>query len=215
MPLSPHFKDRVDAGRRLAILLGKYMTSETIVYGLPRGGVIVAAEVARKLEAPLDVVIARKIGHPTHSEYAIGAIAEDGTVVGDPRELRSVPEDWLKEEIARVKEEIKRRVELYRRGKPAISAHSKIALIIDDGIATGYTVIAAARMLRKQLPETLVIGVPVLPAEALDRIQKEVDEVVTFLADPYFLGAVGAYYEEFDQVSDKEVLQTFAEFRGR
>ncbi|MGC9605284.1 MAG: phosphoribosyltransferase family protein [Minisyncoccia bacterium] len=203
----PCFKNRADAGQRLAKLLEPYLSPKTVIYGLPRGGVIVAAEAAKHLKAPLELAITRKIGHPLHPEYAIGAVAEDGTFVGQGTELKTVDRDWLEREIERQTEEIKRRKELYQGSRPAIPATGKTAILTDDGIATGLTIMAAARMLRKQKPLRLVIAVPVMPASAAEALKAEADDVVAIFVDPDYLGAVGEYYDDFDQTSDAEVAR--------
>ncbi len=201
------FNDRQDAGRRLAEKLVKNKTKTSVVYGLPRGGVITAKEIAKALNLPLDLIIGRKIGHPLNPEYAIGAISENGEIVGSA-ELAEVDPEWLKQKRGEEMREAKRRHDFYLIGREPIKAKGKIAIIVDDGIATGWTMLAAVKQVKSQIPRKIIVAVPVASSEAVERLKKEADEVVVLEPPETFLDAVGAYYSDFHQVSDEEVLKT-------
>jgi putative phosphoribosyl transferase len=199
------FKDRVDAGRRLAAKLEHLRGQDVLVLGLPRGGVAVAYEVAIALDAPLDVVVARKLGAPHQPELAVGAIAP-GAIV-----LRTELIDMLglgREEIASIADrEGRRAVELetrLRHGRTAHDPRDRTVILVDDGLATGATATAAARSVRKRGPARLVLAVPVAAPESVDDLAREVDEVVTVIA-PQDMRAVGLWYESFSQLSNEEV----------
>ena len=200
------FANRVDAGRRLAVRLEEYRSPDTIVLAIPRGGVVIGYEVARALNAPLDVTIPRKIGAPGQPELAIGAIGDD-VVVLDDRTISylHVREEYITEEIERQKAEIERRWRLYRDDRPFPDVKGKTVLLVDDGMATGSTTLAAARAVREKDPGKLVLAVPVAPAESVARLRPEVDEIVVLeTPEPFF--SVGSWYSVFDQTSDEEVI---------
>ncbi len=208
------FNDRRDAGRRLAKSLAARDAPNPVVLGIPRGGVVVAFEVSRALGTPLDVVIPRKIGAPGNPELAIGAVAQDGTLVVDQALVKAlgVSEGYLDEEAARQKAEIGRRLSLYRQGAPAIRLQGATVIVVDDGIATGATVLAALRGLRSDGPASLVLAVPVAPPDTLDRLAAEADDVVCLAApEPFY--AVGQFYRHFDQTSDEEVVDLLSRRR--
>ncbi len=200
------FRDRVDAGRRLAALLEKYKDQNVVVYALPRGGVPVGKEIARKLHCPLDLVIIRKIGHPWNPEYALGAVAEDGLLVVNEEELARVDREWFEAEKARQMAEARRRRELYLKGKEPVPATGKIAILVDDGIATGSTMLVAVKKIRRENPEKIVVAVAVSPKDTARRFAQEVDEFVAVTIPEVFWGAIGYYYDDFSQVSDEEVI---------
>ncbi|HEU4830862.1 MAG TPA: phosphoribosyltransferase family protein [Candidatus Saccharimonadales bacterium] len=206
------FVDRTDVGRRLADKLEPYKDKDCIVYALPRGGVVPAAIVARRLLAPLDLLITRKVGHPYHPEYAIAAVTEKGIVVGSRRELGILDEKWLDIEIKRQQDEVRRRRKVYLQDKVSLSPKGKIAIIVDDGIATGLTMKAAIKELRQQNPAKIIVAIPVAPKDVVDELEKDVDEVVGLIIPDEFAGAVGAYYQQFNQVSDKEVIELLNSF---
>lgn len=203
-----HFKDRRDAGQQLGRRLKRYQGQDVVVYALPRGGVVVAEEIAHALRAPLDLILAHKIGHPYHAEYAIAAISESGHLVGNERELRVVEPSWLEQEKRRQLDEIKRKRSLYLKNRPSQSARGRIAIIVDDGIATGLTMLAGIKQLKEQQPKKIVVAVPVAPKPTAELLKTMVDEVeiAEIPEDHHFLGAVGAYYQDFDQVEDDEVI---------
>ncbi|MGE5240063.1 MAG: phosphoribosyltransferase [Bacteroidota bacterium] len=200
------FKDRTDAGRKLAQALDSYANQDGVVYALPRGGVVLGVEVARALRMPLDLLIPRKLGHPLQPEYAIGAVVESGEMVVNQWEVSRVDPQWFKHEVEAERHEARRRRELYLGGRAPAAVQGKIAIIIDDGIATGLTMEVAIRDARHRAPGRLVVAVPVAPPETVERLAREVDEFVVLDRSPYYLGAVGAYYDYFAQVSDDEVV---------
>ncbi len=199
------FKDRVDAGKQLAEKLEKYRDKEAVIYALPRGGVVLGYEIAKRLKAPLDLVITRKIGHPNNPEYAICAIAEDGHMICNEEERSRIENIWFDEKVKNEQEEAKRRRELYLQGKSE-NAKGKIAIIIDDGVATGLTLRLAIKELKHKQPKRIVVAVPVAPREIASELEKEVDEFIALDIPRFYLGAVGAYYGDFIQVTDEEVI---------
>lgn len=209
------FRDRQEAGRLLAEKLAeKYEKQAGIVYALPRGGVVLGVEIAQRLGMPLDLIIARKIGHLYNPEYAIGAVTEGGDLVTNPHEVESLPSAWFQRRVAAEREEARRRHEVYLGGRAPLAAAGKTAIIVDDGIATGLTMEVAIRAIHRQHPERVVVAVPVAPADTAARLEREVDDVVALDVPEYYLGAVGAYYDNFPQVSDSEVVALMRAARG-
>lgn len=209
------FKDRGEAGRKLAAALEKYKNSkDAILLALPRGGVVVADEIAESLNLPLDIVVPRKIGAPQNPEYAIGAITETGESVWPvgfpkPEEFGFREPDfkeWLKKEIEKEKKEAKRRLKIYRGEKKPLNLKNKIVILVDDGIATGLTLLAAIKSVKTKKPKKIIVAVPVGAMDSVEIIKKEVDEVVC-LYSPAFFGAVGSFYEKFGQTTDEEVIE--------
>ena len=205
------FENRAEAGRRLAGLLREYVGPQTVVLGLARGGVVVAAEVAAELGACLDVLIARKIGAPGCPEYALGAIVEGGFAVANEAEIYSLelPEQYVHEVAAVEKQRIVELQQIYRGGRPRLDVDGRTVVLVDDGVATGCTVKAALASLRARGAAILVVGVPVGPRETLASLRTLAD-VVVCLASPEQFYAVGAFYEDFDQVTDDEVKACLA-----
>jgi len=210
----PLFVDRRDAGERLAAALSDLAGSELVVLGIPRGGVEIAAVVAERLDAPLDVVIPRKVGAPGNPELGLGAVAE-GVEVLDERLIRvlGVSPGYLRAEIAAQQEEIRRRAMAYRGSRPPIELAGKVAVVIDDGVATGGTAAAALRWARARGASKVILAVPVAPPEILRRLNNEADEL-RILAFPSPFSAVGQWYQEFRQVSDERVVELLAVGRG-
>jgi len=207
------FRDRQEAGQLLAQALAFLKGREdVIVLGIPRGGVVVAAEVARALGAPLDVYITRKIGAPYNPELAIGAIASSGDVVLDQALIASlgVSPEYVENETERQRREIQRRLKRYRGDRPTQELEGKAVLLVDDGVATGATTLAAIRALKKQKPAELILAIPVGPPNTVARLRKEVDRLVC-LETPELFWAVGAFYQIFDQTSDEEVVRLLQE----
>jgi putative phosphoribosyl transferase len=200
------FRDRTEAGELLAAALKDRVRPPLIVLGIPRGGVIVAVTVAQRLGAPLDVVVPRKIGAPGNPELAVGAVAE-GVEVIDHRVLRRLGfgESAVRGEVERQKDEVARRTAAYRAGRPPLDLTGRTAVLVDDGIATGWTAVAAARWCRNQGASRVVVAVPVGPADLEERLGAEADDAVVLRRpDPYL--AVGQAYVRFDQVSDAQVV---------
>lgn len=201
------FKDRKEAGIKMAEALGKYQDQEVVVLALPRGGVVPAFEIARALDAPLDLVITKKIGHPMSKEYAICAIAEEGEPVCNENEVSGIDSKWIEEEIRRVRGEIRRRREKYLGNRERQAIEGKTAIIVDDGIATGLTMLAAIGEVKSHHPERLVVAIPVVPEDTAMKLEAMVDDLVAVEIDPSYLGAVGAYYDDFRQVEDNTVIE--------
>jgi len=201
------FKNRIEAGQKLAQALAEYQGQGAAVYALPRGGVVLGHEIAKKLGAPLDLVITRKIGHPLEREYAVCAIAEDGHTLCDEAELALLDKKWLKNEFEKEQKEAKRRRKVYLEDRKPLSAENKIAIIVDDGIATGLTMLLAISEIKHQRPRKIVVAVPVVPKDIAPKIKKEADELVVLEIPEIYLYAVGAYYENFPQVEDEEVIE--------
>lgn len=201
------FADRRQAGGLLAEVLQKYRGKDAIIFALPRGGVVVAVQVAKKLQLPLDLLIVRKISHPLNREYAIGAICENGQILYNEAEAAAVDKTWLKGEVGNQKEEIERRQLLYRDGKNHLPPTGKIAILVDDGIATGLTIEVAVKELKKQKAQKVVVAVPVAPPDVAKVIKSKADELVALQIPKDYLGAVGAYYKYFPQVTDEEVIK--------
>jgi predicted phosphoribosyltransferase len=209
------FQDRADAGRQLAKALLKYKDQHPAILALPRGGVPVAAEVAAALNAPLDLVLVRKIGVPNQPELAMGAVTDgqQPAVVrnNDIIELCGISDETFdtvcKEELA----EIERRRRRYIGDRPRAAVEGKVVIIIDDGIATGATTLAAVRAVRSRKPKELVLAVPVAPSDSIKKLHPEVDAIVCLDA-PRDFGAIGYFYEDFRQVSDDEVIAMLKRF---
>jgi putative phosphoribosyl transferase len=209
------FADRVDAGRQLAKALARYQGQDVVVLALPRGGVPVAAQVAEALRAPLDLILVRKIGVPMQPELAMGAVVDGATplVVRNEEviELANVDEDEFKSVCDAELAEIERRRELYLGDRKRVDIAGRVTIVVDDGIATGATTRAALRAARARMPKKLVLAVPVAPTESLRDMQAEADEIVC-LEDHQAFGAIGYYYSDFRQTSDREVVDALARF---
>lgn len=201
------FRDRQDAGRQLAeALKEKYKGRQGVVYPLPRGGVPLGLEVARVLEMPLGLIIPRKIGHPFNPEYAICAVSEGGETVCNESELAKVDKKWFEQRVAEERLESKRRREIYLPGRDPQRLEGKTAILVDDGIATGLTMRAAIRDARERKAAQVVVAIPVVPQDTAERLKREVDDVVALSIEAYYLGAVGSYYDSFNQFTDEEVI---------
>lgn len=207
------FENRKEAGKLLAKKLAKYKNNKNvIVYALPRGGAIIGDTIAKYLSCPLDLIITRKIGHPSNPEYAIAAIAENGKLLVEEADTADVDKKWLSEEIERQREEIQRRKQEYVEGRDMIDPTGKIAILTDDGIATGLTIKVGVEELKKHHPKKIIIAVPVAPESSVSELLHVADEVVT-LDTPLFFGAIGSFYREFGQVEDSEVKEIMGRHR--
>jgi len=203
------FQDRTTAGQELANALRDLQgQSGLLVLGIPRGGVVVAREVARALNAPLDVCLTHKLSAPDNPELAIGAMAENGQVVLDRGLIQELwmPRGYLEAETERQRQELERRARLYRRDRPPPQISNRTVILIDDGLATGSTMMAALQTLDAQAPASLVAAIPVAPPEAIRRLAPLADRVECLLS-PRPFWAVGAFYDRFDQVTDDEVIE--------
>jgi len=209
------FRNRTDAGRQLAKALAGYKDQQPVILALPRGGVPVAAQVAAALNAPLDLILVRKIGVPFQPELAMGAVVDGGAPIVvrnedvirhtgiDESEFKAVCDDELAE--------IERRRQRYLGNRKQVDVSGRTAIVIDDGIATGATTRAALRATRMRKPKRLVLAVPVAPTDSLSELRHDADDVVC-LEDHEFFGAIGLYYADFSQVSDEEVIEILKRF---
>jgi len=207
------FKNRTDAGRKLAKALVGYKGQEPVVLALPRGGVPVAAEVCRALDAPLDLVLVRKIGAPFQPELAMGAVVDGDApiVVRNEDVIKLAGESGFKAICDNELAEIERRRQRYLGGRARVDVEGRTAIVIDDGVATGATTRAALRATRARKPKMLVLAVPVAPTESLAELGADADDVVC-LENYEFFGAIGAYYADFRQISDQEVIDILKRF---
>ena len=207
------FRDRKDAGVRLAAQLRHLKERTPVVLALPRGGVAIGSEIARLLDAPLDIVLVRKIGVPWQPELALGAVADSGTpeIYIDERMATAlaIADDYVREETARQLAEVERRRQIYCAGRPPVAIAGRTAIVVDDGIATGATMRVALRAVRRRGPAWLVLAAPVAAADTLAALEGEADETVC-VAVPEGLAAIGFYYEDFHQMSDEEVTELLA-----
>jgi putative phosphoribosyl transferase len=202
------FADRRDAGVQLISRLKEYKDQQrVIVLSLPRGGVATGYEIARSLNIPLDIVIVRKIGFPGQPELGIGAVSETGTVVLNTSIISTygVPKEYIEREVSRQKEEISRRVKLYRKGKRLPSLEGKTVILVDDGVATGATMKSAITTLKEENLKKLVVALPVAPPGVVKELEQMVDTFIC-IETPFDFMAVGSYYHDFTQVSDEEVV---------
>jgi putative phosphoribosyl transferase len=211
------FRDRTEAGRVLAEQLSAYADRpDVIVLALPRGGVPVGYEVAQGLHAPLDVFLVRKLGVPGHEELAMGAVATGGVRVLNEQVVRAlhIPEQVI-DAVARWElEELARRERLYRGDRPPPDVHGRTVILVDDGLATGATMLAAVRALRQQHPARIVVAVPIASRDTCELLRDEVDDVICAATpDPFY--AVGLWYENFEQLTDEEVRELLARASGR
>lgn len=204
------FKNRTEAGKKLAARLLEYKSEQPLVLALPRGGVPVAYEVAAALDAPLDVIVVRKLGAPGQPELGIGAVVDgdhpQSVLNEDVMSLLHVSDAYLQREVAVELQEIRRRQERYRGGRPPAPIEGHTVIVVDDGIATGGSMRAALRGVRRARPRRLVLAVPVAPPETITALQSEADAIVC-LSTPVFFHAVGQFYANFTQTTDEEVIE--------
>lgn len=201
------FKNRYDAGKKLAIELLKFKDEKPTIVALPRGGVIIGFEVAKLLRAPLDVIVARKIGAPFYPELGIGAIAPNGIKVLDKALIKSlnVSEKAVEKIIEQETIEMNRRANLYRGNATLTDLTGKTVILVDDGLSTGVSAKASILSIKEMFPKKIILAVPVSPPDTANEFRKEVDELIC-LHEPSTFYAVGAFYEDFNQVSDDEVI---------
>jgi predicted phosphoribosyltransferase len=209
------FKNRSEAGHKLATALAAYRNQHPVILALPRGGVPVAAEVASALKAPLDLILVRKIGVPTQPELAMGAVVDGGEPIivrnEDVIGLAGISESDFKAVCDSELAEIDRRRQRYLGTRPRAEVRGRTAIVIDDGVATGATTRAALQATRRRKPKRLVLAVPVAPTDTLSTLRSDADDVVC-LEDHEFFGAIGFYYRDFRQVSDEEVIKILERF---
>lgn len=203
------FKDRIEAGIQLADELLPYKDQNAVVLAIPRGGLPLGSIVAKALNAPLDVALSKKIGHPYNREYAIGAVSMDQIVLND---VAGVHTRYIEEETARIRKKLKKRYLQYYKNRKPQELKDKIVIIIDDGIATGNTIRVTAEMVKAHKPKKVIVAIPVAPPSAIKSLEASafVDEVIC-LYTPYDFMAVGQFYEYFEQVSDEEAINLLQE----
>ncbi|PWL40387.1 phosphoribosyltransferase [Flagellimonas aquimarina] len=203
------FEDRTDAGIQLSQALIQFKKEDVVVLAIPRGGLPLGSIVAKKLQAPLDVVLTKKIGHPYHREYAIGAVSLENMILSN---AVGVTKNYIEEEAQRIRQKLRKRQNQYYKNRMPENLKNKIVIIVDDGIATGNTILVTAELVKKQQPKKIVIAVPVASKSAIKKIKSSgnVDEVIC-LQTPFNFKAVGQFYLEFHQVSDKEAIQLLEE----
>lgn len=203
------FENRTEAGKVLATkLVGLKEEKNLLILAIPRGGVVIGKELATRLNCPLDVIITKKIGAPGNPELAVGAVGAIGEPVIDEQLAVQVGADekYLQYSILKIKSEIDRREKEFRLGKPPLELRNKMVILADDGVATGATMLAAIDLIRQQEPKKIIVAVPVIAKDSLEKVEKLADEVV-FLEAPDLFFAVGQFYKDFGQVSDEEVVE--------
>lgn len=207
-----YFSDRTDAGKRLASAMPDFAGKNAIVLAIPRGGVVVGFEIAKRLNLPLDVIIPHKIGAPDNPELAIGAMTEDGTIILDKNLVSylGVTQSYIREESEQQKNEINRRLKLYRQNKPYPELKNRDVILVDDGIATGSTMKAALASAKNRGAKTVTVVVPVGPPSTIKELETQADRVVC-LYTPEFFQAIGQFYADFSQTSDDEVIELLKE----
>ncbi|MER2063752.1 MAG: phosphoribosyltransferase family protein [Alkalibacterium sp.] len=201
------FKNRKDAGKQLADKVDVTNKDKTVVLALPRGGVPLGIEIAEKHELPFDIILSKKIGHPTHSEYAIGALSEHGDPILDESVTKLIDSEWLNTELKHIRNEMDRRQRTYAEALTKQALKGKTVILADDGIATGMTMKAAIKAVEAQEADKIIVAVPVIPKDTYEELKTLVDEVSYVDVPEIFQGAVGAYYKSFRQVSDEEVME--------
>lgn len=206
-----YFSDRYDAAMQLAPLLEKYKKEKGVILAVPRGGVPIGYYLAKYLDFPLDLLMTKKLGHPGNEEFAIGAISLEGSVV---EETMGVPEQYIREETRRIREQLKERYIKFMGNKEPVDIKGKIIIVVDDGVATGRTILSTIKILRNKEPRKIVVAVPVASEEAADRIKEVVDDFIC-LHTPYPFYGVGRFYADFTQVEDEDVLLLLNELNAR
>ena len=205
------YQNRQAAGEALAENLAARRFQTPMVLAIPRGGIVVAAPIARRLGVRLDILVTRKIGHPANSEVAIGAVMPDGSAILDEEQIAryAISEQYLRQAIAEEYAEARRRMALYTGSQEPPAVAGRTVIVVDDGIATGYTIKAALNWLKSMNPAKIIVAVPVAPSEMVNELARSADEVICLLQPPFFM-AVGAHYQEFPQNTDAEVLAILA-----
>lgn len=206
-----YFNDRYDAAMQLAPLLEKYKNEKGVILAVPRGGVPIGYYLAKYLDFPLDLLMTKKLGHPGNEEFAIGAVSLEGSIV---EETTGVPEQYIREETRRIREQLKERYIKFMGNKEPVDIKGKIIIVVDDGVATGRTILSTIKILRNKEPRKIVVAVPVASEEAADRIKEVVDDFIC-LHTPYPFYGVGRFYADFTQVEDEDVLLLLNELNAR
>ncbi|ESU21785.1 phosphoribosyltransferase [Flavobacterium cauense R2A-7] len=197
------FANRTEAGKLLSEKLLRYKATDAVVLAIPRGGVPVGYEIAKRLQLPLGILLSKKIGHPANKEYAVGSVSLDSVIINEHIQL---PEDYIENEIVRLRKVLLEKQLLYMGNAAFPDLEGKSVIVVDDGIATGSTVLVSIAMLRKKNAGKIIVAVPVVPSDNVEVFRQKADEFV-FLIAPYYFEAVGAFYEVFNQVEDEEVIR--------
>jgi predicted phosphoribosyltransferase len=206
-----HFTNRLHAARQLAYRLEHYKNQEGVILAIPRGGVPIGYYLSKYLGFPLDLLMAKRINHPQHEEYAIGAVGlEDSNV----EESFTIPRDYVEKEIARIRQQLQERYHQFMGDHTPADLYGKTVIIVDDGITTGRTILSTLQMLRKKKPARLVVAVPVASSKAAERIRKEVEDFVCLLT-PFLFQGVSRFYQDFSQVKDEEVMSLLQELNKK
>ena len=203
------FKNRKEAANKLAEKLQQYINTEGVVLAIPRGGVPIGFEIAQKLNWPLDIAMSKKIGHPTNKEYAIGAVSLTGYVFNHEVD---VPKGYIETEVARIRTGLQNKYHKYMDDKPPLTTTGKVIVLADDGVATGQTILSTIDLVKRDKPEKIIVATPVSSPNALRKIEAQADEVICLLT-PEDFRSVGQFYEDFDQVSDEEVMDKLHSLR--
>lgn len=206
-----YFTDRYDAAMQLAFRLEKYKDEDGVILAVPRGGVPIGYYLARHLNFVLDLLMTKKIGHPSNEEYAIGAIGLEESIL---EAITGIPKEYLEKETIRIRQQLKEQYLKFMGRNEPTDIRGKIVIVVDDGIATGRTILATLKMLRNKKPRKLVVAVPVASQQAAERIEKEVDEFICLYTPSSFYG-VGRFYDDFSQVEDEEVMNLLRELNER
>jgi len=206
-----YFIDRYDAAMKLTRHLRRYKKEDGVILAVPRGGVPIGYYLARRLDFPLDLLMTKKLGHPNDEEYAIGAVGLEDSIIDEADDL---PEDYIEQGIARIRQQLAQRYKEFMGEKKPVDIQGKIVIVVDDGVATGRTILATLKMLRNKQPGKLVVAVPVASREAAERIRREVDDFICLYAPSPFFG-VGRFYRDFSQVEDKEVMMLLKELNAK
>lgn len=201
------FKDRTDAGEQLVKGIDLLETKKLIVLALPRGGVPLGILIAKKFDVSFNIILAKKIGHPSNSEYAIGAVAENGKPILGEGFRKNLHGEWLQRRVLQIQEEMAHKRILYKEKRQNLLLKNKDILIVDDGIATGLTMFAAIRAVKEHEPKSVSVAVPIIPKMAYKQLEQEVDKIYVVEVPEHFLGGVGAYYEKFPQLTDEQVKE--------
>jgi predicted phosphoribosyltransferase len=206
-----YFTDRYDAAIQLAPKLEKYRKEDGVILAIPRGGVPIGYYLAKHFGFTLDLLMTKKIGHPSNEEYAIGAVGLEDSIIED---MMNVPEHYLEEVIPRIRRRLREAYRKFMDRTHPLDLRNKTVIVVDDGIATGRTILATLKMLRNQRPQKLIIAVPVASEQAADRIKQEVDDFISvYIPSPFY--GVGKFYLNFEQTEDKEVLALLEELHAR
>jgi len=206
-----YFNDRYDAAMQLAVRLEKYKNEEGVILAVPRGGVPIGYYLAKHLGFTLDLLMTKKIGHPLHEEYAIGAIGIEDSIIED---TENIPQQYIEQATKRIRQQLREGYKKFMGDKEPTDIRNKLVIVVDDGVATGRTILATIKMLKSKHPKKLVVAVPVASQQAAERIEQEVDDFICLYTPSSFYG-VGNFYADFRQTTDEEVILLLKELNAR